>query len=374
MKTKHTAAADRRAKIPAPSAAAPLALASPSRPVSPRVLLSDLQHLIRAARTQVARAVDTGLVALSWQVGRRIQQDILQSKRAKYGERILQTVSAKLTAEFGRGYSPRNLASMVRFAEAFPNPRILQTLSAKLGWSHFQQLIYLTDPLQRDYYAEMCRLENWSTRTLATKIQGRLFERTALSRKPVQLARRELAALREDDRLTPDLVFRDPYVLDFLGLKDTYAEKDLEAAILREIESFILELGTGFSFVARQKRMTIGGVDHHLDLLFFHRRLRRLVAIDLKLGAFTAADKGQLDLYLGWLREHESVPGEGAPLGLILCADKNDETIRLLGLDRGDIRVATFLAQALPQRQLERKLHAAIRLARERLSSRNRRD
>ena len=341
-----------------------------ARPVATsRALLSDLRQMIHTARAHVARAVDAGLVALYWQIGRRIRRDILRSQRAQYGERILQTLSAKLTEDFGRGYSPRNLANMVRFAGVFSDSKILQALSAKLGWSHFQHLIYLDEPLRRDFYAEMCRLESWSTRTLAAKIQGMLFERTALSKKPARLVRRELAALRTKDRLSPDLVFRDPYVLDFLGLKDTYAEKDLEAAILREIESFILELGAGFTFVARQKRMTVGRVDHYLDLLFFHRRLHRLVAIDLKLGDFTPADKGQMELYLAWLKEHETVAGEDPPLGLILCAGKNDETTRLLGLDRGEIRVASYLAKALPQKQLERKLHDAVRFARARLAA-----
>jgi predicted nuclease of restriction endonuclease-like (RecB) superfamily len=203
---------------------------------------------------------------------------------------------------------------------------------------------------------------------LRTKIDSQLFLRTALSKKPEKLARHELAALREQDRLSPDLIFRDPYVLDFLGLKNSYAEKDLEAAILREMEAFILELGVGFAFVGRQKRMTVGGVDHYLDLLFYHRRLKRLVAIDLKLGHFLPADKGQMELYLAWLKENELADGEGSPLGLILCAGRNDETVRLLGLDQGEIRVASYLAKALPQKELERKLHDAVRLAHERLA------
>ena len=178
--------------------------------------------------------------------------------------------------------------------------------------------------------------------------------------------RRELATLRDEDRLSPDLVLRDPYVLSFLQLKHTYAEKDLEAAILREMEAFILELGVGFAFLERQKRMPVGGVDHYLDLLFYHRRLRRLVAIELKLADFAPADKGQMELYLAWLREHEQVAGEDSPLGLILCAGKNDETVRLLGLDQGDIRVSSYMARELPRDELERKLHDAVRLARAR--------
>jgi predicted nuclease of restriction endonuclease-like (RecB) superfamily len=214
----------------------------------------------------------------------------------------------------------------------------------------------------------MCRVERWSVRTLRAKIQSMLFERTALSRKPEKLAKQELEALRDDDLLTPDLVFRDPYFLNFLGLADTYAEKDLEAAILREIEQFILELGTGFAFVGRQKRIVIDGKDFHLDLLFFHRRLRRLLAIDLKIGAFEAADKGQMELYLRWLEKHEMQPGEEPPLGLILCADKGEEQVELLQLDRSGIRVASYLTDLPPRALLQKKLHEAMELARSRLT------
>ena len=170
---------------------------------------------------------------------------------------------------------------MIRFAEVYTNSKILHTLCAKLSWSHFRLIIYLKDELQRDFNAEMCRTENWSVRTLRKKIDGMLFERTALSRKPAELARQELVSLREEDMLTPDLIFRDPYLLDFLGLRDAYGEKDLEAAILREMEQFILELGVGFTFAARQKRITVGEDDFYLDLLFYHRILRRLVAVEL---------------------------------------------------------------------------------------------
>jgi predicted nuclease of restriction endonuclease-like (RecB) superfamily len=231
-------------------------------------LHAELRGLILAARVQVAQAVNAGLAFLYWDVGDRIRREVLREKRASYGEEIIQTLSGKLTAEFGSGFGRSNLAAMVRFAEQFPNRKIVQTLSGQLGWSHFGLLQTVEDPLAREFYAEMCRLERWSVRALRAKIDSQLFLRTALSKKPEKLARQELAALREQDRLSPDLVFRDPYVLDFLGLKGSYAEKDLEAAILREMEAFILELGVGFAFVERQKRMTVGGVDHYLDLLF----------------------------------------------------------------------------------------------------------
>lgn len=207
-------------------------------------------------------------------------------------------------------------------------------------------------------------------RTLAKKIQSMLFERTALSRKPAKLIRQELDALKSRDTLTPDLVFRDPYILDFLGLKDTYAEKDLEAAILREMEAFILELGTGFCFIVRQKRMEIDDTDYYLDLLFYHRKLRRLVAVDLKIGDFEAGDKGQMELYLNWLKRYECEPEDRAPLGIILCAGKRQEHVELLELARSGIHVAAYWTKVLPKKDLERKLHDAVRLARARLESR----
>lgn len=216
----------------------------------------------------------------------------------------------------------------------------------------------------------MCRAEQWSVRALRAKVQGMMFERTALSKKPSKLIKAELLELREQGRVTPDLVFRDPYLLDFLGLTDTYAEKDLEAAILRELETFILELGGGFTFVERQKRIVIDGDDFYLDLLFYHRRLRRLIAIDLKIGKFSAADKGQMELYLRWLEKHAREHGEEAPLGLILCAHKSEEQVELLQLGRSGIRVATYLADLPPRALLHKKLHDAIILARARLESR----
>ena len=334
-------------------------------------LLADVREMILKARECVARAVDASLALHYWEVGRRIRQDILKEKRAEYGKKIFQALSGKLATEFGRGYSERNLANMVRFAEVFPDPKILQSLIAKLGWTHFQKLIYIDDPLKRDFYAEMCRIEKWNTRTLGKKIGGMLFERTALSKKPDKLIRQELAALRDEDRLSPELVFRDPYFLDFLGLKDTYAEKDLEAAILREIEAFILELGAGFCFVARQKRMQIDSRDYYLDLLFYHRKLRRLVAIDLKLGDFEAADKGQMELYLNWLKRYESEPDEAEPIGMILCAGKSTEHVELLEVEKSGIHVATYWTKLLPKKKLVKKLHEAVKMARQRLDAIN---
>ena len=345
--------------------------AKPAAPALPGAapLLADLRELIVQARQQVAQTVNAGLTLLYWHIGTRVRHDLLKEKRAEYGEKIVSALGTQLSAEFGRGFGVRNLFRMVRFAEVFPDERIVSALRTLLGWTHFRQIIALDDPLRRDFYAEMCRIEKWNTRTLEKKIGSMLFERTALSKKPDKLIRRELTALRAEDRLTPDLVFRDPYVLDFLRLHDSYAERDIEAAILREMESFILELGVGFCFVARQKRMQIDDQDYHLDLLFYHRKLRRLVAIDLKLRNFEAADKGQMELYLNWLKRHECEPGEAEPLGIILCAGKRAQHVELLELEKSGIHVASYWTKVLPKKLLERKLHDAVRLARARLEA-----
>jgi len=295
----------------------------------------------------------------------------LKEKRADYGKEIVATLSQELTKEYGNGFSYSALTRMVRFAEIFPDTQIVATLSRQLSWSHFKEILPLKKPFQRDFYAEMCRVERWSVRTLRKKIDGMLYERTAISKKPEKLVKKELAALREEDRVTPDLVFRDPYFLDFLGLSDTFSEKDLESAILREMESFILELGAGFSFVARQKRITVDGEDYYLDLLFFHRKLKRLIVIELKLGKFKAAYKGQMELYLRWLEKYEKEPEEETPLGLILCAGKSSEQIELLELDKSGIKVAEYMTE-LPKRELlEQKLHKAVELVRKRLEAKS---
>lgn len=340
----------------------------PSRSSEIRPLLDDLKTLIDQARRQVAVAVNTGLTCLYWQVGQRIRTELLrEGARAAYGERILATLSQELTQRYGKGFTESSLNRMVKFAEVFPEPQIVATLSQQLSWSHFLLLLPLDKPMQRDFYAEMCRIERWSVRTLSARIDSMLYERTALSRQPDTLIQHELEALRETDRVTPALVFRDPYFLDFLGLDDRYIERDVEDAIMRELEQFLLELGGGFSFVARQKRIPVGGEDYFLDLLFFHRGLRRLIAIELKLGDFKPADKGQMELYLRWLDKHERQPGEDAPLGLILCAGKNREAVELLELEKSGIHVAEYLTALPPREVLERKLHEAVASARARL-------
>jgi len=326
-------------------------------------LLTELSSYIDKTHLRIASGINYEMVQLYWSIGSSVRTEILHDDRASYGEYIVVTLSRELVTRYGTGFSEKNLRKMIQFSELFPDKDIVTTLSRQLSWSHFVALLPLKDSLQRDFYAEMCRIERWSVRHLREKIQGMLFERTALSRKPEELARQELEALRTEDQMRPDLVFRDPYFLDFLGLSDTYSEKDIESGIIREIERFILEMGSDFSFIARQKRITIDAEDYYIDLLFFHRRLRCLIAIDLKMGRFQAADKGQMELYLRWLDKYERVPGEESPMGLILCAGKSDVHVELLGLSDSGIRVAEYLTELPPRELLEAKLKSAMERA-----------
>jgi len=327
-------------------------------------LLSDLRSLIQSARQRIATVAYSTQTLLCWHVGRRLSNENLQGGRAAYGKQILVTVSRELTAEYGRGFSYAEIARMIQFSQLFPDEAIVVTLSQQLSWSHVHALLPIKDPLAREFYAEMCRIECWDVRTLRLKIGGMLFQRTALSRKPEAVISAEIAKLR-DGQMSTDLVFRDPYLLDLLGLKGAYSERDLESAILREIEGVLLELGSGFAFVARQKRMSVGKDDFHLDLLFFHRHLRRLIAVELKLESFQPAHVGQMELHLRWLDKHERAPGEEAPIGLILCASADAEQVELLELDAKSIRVSQYLTELPPLPLLRARLHQAIEHARE---------
>lgn len=329
-------------------------------------LIVDVRHMIDAARQRVAAQVNAELTLLYWHIGRRIEIEILQGQRAEYGEEIIATLAQQLTLEYGRSFEEKNLRRMIQFAETFPDETIVAALRRQLGWSHFKSLIPLNDPLKRNFYAQMCRIERWSTRTLEKQIKSMLYERTALSRKPEELIRQEIDILQDEDYMNTDVILKDPYILDFLGMKDRYLEKDLEDAILREIELFLLELGSGFSFIARQKRLQIDHRDYYIDLLFYNRKLKRLVAIDLKIGEFEAAYKGQMELYLRWLAKYEQEDDEASPLGIILCTGKTHEQIELLELDKSGIHVAEYMT-ALPSRAvLKTKLHQSIEFARKR--------
>lgn len=329
-------------------------------------LLTEIKQLIDTVKQRVSATVNAELTLLYWKIGQRIRTEILKGERAEYGGQIVGTLAQQLEQDYGRGFSQKNLRHMMRFSEAFPDEGIVSALSRQLAWSHFLEIIYHKEPLAHNFYAEMCRIEHWNVRTLRQKVDSMLFERTALSRKPGKLAQHELEVLHKENKLTPNLVLKDPYILDFLELNDRYLEKDLEDAILREIENFLLELGAGFTFVERQKRLQIDNDNYHIDLLFYNRKLKRLIAIDLKLGNFEHKHKSQMELYLRWLAKHEQEPDEAPPLGIILCAGKKHEQIELLELDKSGIHVAEYLTTLPPRAVLQAKLHESIEIAKRR--------
>lgn len=330
-------------------------------------LLGTIKQLIDESRQQVAVTVNATITALYWQVGKKINNEILQNNRAEYGKQIVSTLSRQLTITYGSGWGAKHLRHCMRFAEAFPDEQIVYALRRQLSWTHLRMLIFIEDQLKRDFYIEMCKLEKWSSRQLQERIQSMLYERTAISKKPELTIQNDLNQLKNEKQLSPDLVFRDPYFLDFLGLKDTYSENDLETAIVAELQSFIIEMGTDFAFMARQKRISIDNRDYKIDLLFYHRRLKCLIALDLKLGEFEAGFKGQMELYLRYLEKYEKVEGENLPIGLILCAGKNEEHIELMQLDKSNIRIAEYLTELPDRALLQQKLHQAIENARARM-------
>ena len=329
-------------------------------------LISEVRDLIEQARQHVAQTANSTLTMLYWKVGERIRREVLREGRAEYGEEIVSTLSTQLVRTYGRGFGLRSLRRMLQFAELFPDEQVVTSLSSALSWSHFIEILPLKQPLERDYYAELCRIERWSVRTLRERIGSQLYLRTAISKQPEAVIQAEISHLRAGGQMTPDMVFRDPYMLDFLGLPDGYSERDLESAILREMERFLLELGAGFTFVARQKRISVGPDDFYLDLLFYHRQLHRLVAVELKLEKFAPAHKGQMELYLRWLDKYDRAPGEESPIGLILCASANAEQVELMDLNAANIRVAEYLAHIPDMALLQQELHRAVALARER--------
>ena len=329
-------------------------------------LFQDINHLIQESKTKVAAVANAEITILFWNIGNRINEDVLGNARAQYGKQIVVTLSRQLTAYYGNSYDEKKLRRMMQFAKSFPSLENVVTLSRQLSWSHFVALIPVKDDVARDFYAELCRYEKWNVRTLRKKISGMLYERTAISSKPEELIRQEIAELKNKDKVSPDIVFHNPYFLDFTGLRGNFKEKNLEEMLLTELEKFIMELGTGFTFVERQKHMVIDGEDFFLDMLFFNRALHRLVAVELKLGKFKASYKGQMELYLRWLEKYEMQDGEETPLGLILCTEGGNEQIELLQLDKAGIRVSQYLTVLPEKHLLTEQINSALEEARER--------
>lgn len=335
-------------------------------------LYSEISGMIYDAKNDVKKKINISVISLYWNIGRVLSKDVLDGLKPEYGKNIIGEISNRLSQEYGSGFDKSAVFKMIKLYKEFPEYEKVATLSLQLTWSHFVELISIEEQIKREFYAAMCKTENWSVRTLRERKKSMLYERTAISKKPEDTIANEIAELRDDRKMSLDMFYRDPYILDFLGLKDTYSEKDLENAILAELEKFILEMGSDFAFLARQKHFVLDGKDYYMDLLFYHRSLRRLVLIELKLGEFEPQDKGQVELYLRWLNRNEKAEGEENPVALILCAEKSQETIELLELDGGNIHVGQYLTKMPPKELLEQKLSLAIANAREQLSQRDR--
>lgn len=333
-------------------------------PLKNDAFFNELTEIIVFGKKDIELSINRTITNVYWQIGNRINREILNDKRAAYGKQIIKHVSEFLVAHFGKGWGEKHIRHCLRIAETFQDKEIFYALSRELSWTHLRTIMYLDDELKRSFYVEMCRLEKWSSRRLQERINSLLYERTAISKQPDELIKKELNELKTEKKLSDNLVFRDPYILDFLELKDTYSEKDLESSILVNLQKFISELGTDFAFLARQKRIQIDNRDYYIDLLFFHRKLKSLVAIDLKIRDFDAAFKGEMELYLGYLQKYEMNEGENPPVGLILCSGKNPEHIEILQMDKSNIRVSEYLTLLPPKEKLLEKLQLAVEIAR----------
>jgi predicted nuclease of restriction endonuclease-like (RecB) superfamily len=333
-------------------------------------LIKDLRQIIEQARGHVAATANYELTMMYWHLGERINREVLGNQRAEYGKQIVAQVATQLQEDYGKkGFEIRNIRRMMQFAALFPQEQIVSQAATQLTWSHFMEVLPLKNDIAREFYITLAASERWGRNRLRKEIDGMLFERTAIATKPDELIKKELSTLRDNDVMSPDLVFKSPYFLEFTGLKGMYSEKSLEDCLIAHLEQFIIELGNGFTFVARQKRMIIDGEDFYLDLLFYHRRLHRLIAIDLKKGRFKAQYKGQMELYLRWLEKNEMEPGEESPLGLLLCTEGGEEQIELLQLDKSGIKVAQYMTELPPREVLIRQIQKSLEAAKARFDN-----
>lgn len=323
------------------------------------ILFKDLAQIIEQGKQKAVTQVNSLLTLTYWHVGKKINDHILNNERAEYGKQIVFDIAQQLELRFGKQFTEKNLRRMMRFAEVFSEFTIVAPLVRQLSWSHFLILLPIKSDEAKSFYAQKAIEAKWSKRELQNQIERKAFERNEIANTQ---AYSELTEIQN--------TFKDPYFLDFLGLKNGYLENDLESAIINDLESFILELGAGFSFIERQKRIILDGKDFYLDLLFYHRKLKRLIAIELKLGDFEPSHKGQMELYLKWLNKYDKQEGENNPIGLILCAGKSHEQIELLEMSKDGIMVAEYWTELPSKKELEKKLHTLVIEAKERIENR----
>lgn len=322
-------------------------------------LVDQVSTLIDEAQAVAAAQVNATLTLRNWYIGRMIDVEVLKEARAGYDQEIVATLSPKLTKRFGRGFNQSSLYRMVKFSQTFPDIEIVATLSPKLSWSHFREIVALPHAEARSFYATEAAARNLSVRDLRHAISRKAFERREIADSQIP-----------EGSAVPLDAFRDPVLLDMLGLADTFLERDLEAALLRDMEAFLLEAGRGWTFVERQKHMAFDGDDYYLDLLFYSRPLQRLIAVELKIGKFKPSYKGQMDFYLKWLNRYEREPHEEAPIGLILCTETSREQIELLELHKDGIVVAEYWTTLPPKAELQARIQAIYREAQERIARR----
>jgi len=330
-------------------------------------LYNNIKTIIDTSKQEAIIQLNNTMVLSYWEIGKQLKLEILKDERASYGEEVVQNISKKLTLEYGRGYSKAGLLRMIQVYNSFSDKQIVVTLSRQLSWSHFIEFIKVKDELKREFYMVMCTKERWNVRTLRERINSMLFERTAISKKPEITIRKDLELLNVENKMSKELFLKDPYLFDFLDLRDSFSERDLESAILKELEKFILEFGSDFAFLSRQKRVQIGESDYVMDLLFYHRKLKRLILIELKIGEFQPQYKGQVELYLKWLSKYEKQENEQEPIAIILCASKDSEVVELMDLEKENIHVSEYWLELPPKEVLERKLHIAIENATQRI-------
>jgi predicted nuclease of restriction endonuclease-like (RecB) superfamily len=323
------------------------------------VLFKHVSAIIEKRRYSAGAYANREVTLMYWEIGNYIGSVLLDGERGEYGKQIVSSLSTQLQARYGTSFELRNLRRMVQFAAKFSDFKIVSTLSTQLSWSHIVELLPLKTTAAQLYYAHDVAERNLGVQDLRRQISRKAYER------------REIANNKLSEKSSvPFNVFKDPYLLDVLGLKENFLEADLEKSILTELEAFILEFGHGFTFVERQKRMIIDDEDIILDLLFYHRKLKRLVAIELKIGNFKAAYMGQMSLYLKWLNRYERQDGEEAPIGIILCTKANHKKIELLELDKAGIAVAEYWTELPPKKEFERKISEIMAEAKERLERR----
>ena len=333
---------------------------------SENLLFSDVCEIIDNAKVRTANYVNTNICLTYWNIGKRIKEDVLFNKRAEYGKQIVKKLSSRLNNRYGKGWGFKTLQHCIRAAYIYSEEEIVYATRRQLYWSHLRSIMYLKDELERKFYIELTALEHWDTRTLDEKIDKNFYLTTALSRRPEELIRKQLDELRETQVVNADIIFRSSYFLDMFGLPDTFSENELEQTVVEQIEEFMHELGSDFTLIARQKRITVDAVDYKMDLVFFHRSLRRTIVVDLKLGKFKPSYEGQMLLYLRYINANERHPWEEAPIGLILCSEGNTEHIEYLMLDESSpIKVAQYYTQLPDKKQLASRLQRAIAIARE---------